>query len=101
MKGLEGLDLEAPLPVLWSVFEGLTRLPVLAIRGENSDLLSEETLTEMEVRHPGLERFIVPGQGHAPLLRDTASITRIASFIGRVEDTKSPANRAAMEDAVG
>ena len=40
MKGLEGLDLEAPLPALWSVFEGLTRLPVLAIRGENSDLLS-------------------------------------------------------------
>lgn len=101
MKGLEGLDLEAPLPALWSVFEGLTRLPVLAIRGENSDLLSEETLTEMEVRHPGLERFIVPGQGHAPLLRDSASITRIASFIGRIEDTKPLAVQAAMADAPG
>ena len=79
----------------------MTRLPVLAIRGENSDLLSEETLTEMEVRHPGLERFIVPGQGHAPLLRDSASITRIASFIGRIEDTKPLAVQAAMADAPG
>lgn len=41
---------------------------MLAIRGENSDLLSEETLAAMQEQHPRLTALTVPGQGHAPLL---------------------------------
>ena len=66
MKILEELDLEAPLPVLWTYFAGLNAVPILAIRGANSDLLSEETLREMGERHPDCEIFVAPGQGHAP-----------------------------------
>lgn len=68
MKPLELLDLEAPVPDLWKLFEGLKSVPVLAIRGENSDLLSEQTLSEMQKRHPDLTALTVSGQGHAPML---------------------------------
>ncbi len=81
MKTLESLDLTAPLPDMWPQFEALKEVPVLVLRGENSDLLSPETLTEMSRRHPRLDSFIVPGQGHAPLLLDTPSIERITRFI--------------------
>lgn len=84
MKPLAGLDLESPIPPLWPLFEGLKDVPVLAIRGETSDLLSRETLAAMTERHPGLETFEVPGQGHAPLLRDGPTIDRIVSFVERV-----------------
>jgi len=46
----------------------LKRVPLLLLRGENSDLLSAETLDAMARVHPSLEAITVPGQGHAPLL---------------------------------
>jgi len=84
MKTLEGLDLEAPLPDLWPLFEGLKPFPVLVIRGSLSDLLSAETVQTMQERHPRLEAVAVPGQGHAPAL-DGALIETIRSFIVRTE----------------
>lgn len=66
MKTLEAIDLEMPLPVLWPLFEGLAPIPVLAIRGGNSDLLSAETLRLMQEKHPRLKAITVPDQGHAP-----------------------------------
>lgn len=86
MKGLEALDIEAPLPKLWPQFEGLRHVPLLVIRGENSDLLSPATLEEMIARHPRAEAYIVPGQGHAPLLLDDASISRICAFVASLSE---------------
>ncbi|QRM54808.1 alpha/beta hydrolase [Sinorhizobium sp. BG8] len=60
------LDLSQPLPTLWPQFEGLSNLPVLAIRGEHSELLSEATFADMAQRHRGLVRLTAAGQGHAP-----------------------------------
>jgi pimeloyl-ACP methyl ester carboxylesterase len=68
MKPLQELDLDKPMPDLWSLFDGLLPIPVLAIRGENSDLFSRETLAAMQKRHPQLMALTVPGQGHAPLM---------------------------------
>ncbi|MGO4665586.1 alpha/beta fold hydrolase [Bosea sp. 2RAB26] len=85
MKILEELDLEAPLPVLWTYFAGLNAVPILAIRGANSDLLSEETLREMGERHPDCEIFVAPGQGHAPLLGSKDMVRRIGKLIGKAE----------------
>jgi pimeloyl-ACP methyl ester carboxylesterase len=95
MKGLAELDFDAAMPQLWALFGGLRHVPVLAIRGENSDLLSDKTLTEMEAAHPACERWVVPGQGHAPLLRDAPTINRIASFIGHAEDGRAGVKVAA------
>lgn len=85
MKVLEGLDLETPLPVLWSYFAGLDRVPVLAIRGANSDLLSDETLRQMAVRHPDCETFTAAGQGHAPLLGPKDMVRRIGKLVAKAE----------------
>ena len=71
LKTLESLDLEQPLPALWSLFEGLKPFPVLAVRGANSDLLGAETLTTMVDRHPKLQAITVPDEGHAPFLDGT------------------------------
>lgn len=80
LKGLAGLDLETPLPPLWSLYAALSHAPILVLRGEHSDILSPETLAEMEKRHPACETHIVPGQGHAPLLEGDIA-ARIADFI--------------------
>lgn len=69
------------LPELWPQFEAATRVPCLTIRGENSDILSTPTLERMAERHPKFRSFIVPDQGHAPLLRDEATLTAIRDFL--------------------
>ncbi|MBM6580261.1 alpha/beta hydrolase [Microvirga sp. BT689] len=84
MKTLEGLDLEAPLPDLWPLFEGLKPFPALVIRGSHSDLLSAETIQAMQARHPRLSAVTVPGQGHAPAL-DGNLIEIIRVFIVEAE----------------
>jgi pimeloyl-ACP methyl ester carboxylesterase len=83
LKGLETIDLEAPLPTLWPLFEGLAGVPLLAIRGELSDLLSGATLDAMQKAHPNCVTISVPDQGHAPVLAgDLAS--RISGFIREI-----------------
>jgi pimeloyl-ACP methyl ester carboxylesterase len=65
----------------WDDFAALSDVPTLAIRGANSDLLSPEIFDEMARRVPRLERAWVEGQGHAPLLLDQPTISRIADFV--------------------
>jgi pimeloyl-ACP methyl ester carboxylesterase len=84
MKPLEALDLESPLPDLWPLFEGLKPFPVLALRGANSDLLTEKTFHSMQERHPRLTTVTVPDEGHAPSLEDRL-IQAIRQFIIEVE----------------
>lgn len=85
-----GMDLNKPLPVLWPQFQGLTAVPLLAIRGANSKLLSAETLAEMGRRHPDFEAVTVEGQGHAPLLETGSLPAVITAFLERAE--RKPAN---------
>jgi pimeloyl-ACP methyl ester carboxylesterase len=75
----------APIPELWPQFGALAHVPVLAIRGEHSDILSAKTLEEMRSRHPRLEAFTVRGQGHAPLLRDGPTVSAIQAFLQRCD----------------
>jgi pimeloyl-ACP methyl ester carboxylesterase len=84
-KGLETLDLTKPLPDIWPYFLCLKPVPVLSIRGENSDLFSAETQNEMMKRHPRIQTIVVAGQGHAPLLMDTPTISRIIGFLAECD----------------
>ncbi|MBM3562019.1 MAG: alpha/beta hydrolase [Alphaproteobacteria bacterium] len=65
----------------WDDFAALTGVPILAVRGANSDILSPEVFDEMARRAPRLEQVLVEGQGHAPLLLDQPTISRIAAFV--------------------
>lgn len=84
-KTVTSINLNDPLPVLWPQFMGLGNIPVMAIRGANSRLLSPETLAEMARLHPGMETVTVEGQGHAPFLETGGLPQRIAAFINRAE----------------
>ena len=86
---MEGVDFEKPMPPLWKEFEALRHVPVMAIRGANSDLLSEATVTEMAGRHPEFETLTVPDQGHAPLLAEAETLRRIADFVRRCEGRRA------------
>jgi pimeloyl-ACP methyl ester carboxylesterase len=80
---LAGVDVERPVPALWKEFDALANVPLMVIRGANSDILSANTVDAMQARHPALERLEVPDQGHAPLLMDVESIERISAFVSR------------------
>ena len=82
---LQDVDLERPLLALWKEFDSLARVPMLVVRGGNSDILSVATVEAMSRRRASLERVTVADQGHAPLLADSATIGRIAGFIRKCE----------------
>jgi pimeloyl-ACP methyl ester carboxylesterase len=84
-RTLDATDENTKLPALWAQFEALAHVPVMTIRGGLSDLLSRETLTEMQSRRPDMEVLEIADQGHAPLLDDIASMRRIASFADRCD----------------
>jgi pimeloyl-ACP methyl ester carboxylesterase len=77
---LRGLSLER-LPTLWDQFDALARIPLMVIRGDNSDMLARPTLNEMIERRDQLDIVVVPDQGHAPLLAEPKVVRRIAWFV--------------------
>jgi len=74
---------DAPVapPDLWPMWDGLQGLPVLAIRGALSDLLSQATLDKMAERHAGLLAVTVADRGHAPMLDEPEAIAAIDAFL--------------------
>jgi pimeloyl-ACP methyl ester carboxylesterase len=88
----DGVEFDRPVPALWDQFKALKAIPILVIRGENSDLLSADTVAAMATAHPRLEAIIVPGEGHAPLLRHTSLLQRISAFITGIEGAGPPAD---------
>lgn len=80
-KAITNLDLHSDIPSMWPQFRALSRTPVLSLRGENSDILSSETVRTMADMHSGMQVMNVSGQGHAPLLRDAETVSRISQFL--------------------
>lgn len=74
----------APPVDLWPMWDAVAPLPILAIRGERSDILSPATLDEMARRHPDMHAALVPGVGHAPMLDEPIALHAIERFLGEV-----------------
>ena len=68
----------------WGLFEQLGRFPLLALRGESSDLLAAETLLEMAERVPALQTCTVANRGHAPWLDEPDALAAIDCFLASV-----------------
>jgi pimeloyl-ACP methyl ester carboxylesterase len=78
---LQMIDFDQPLPDLWHYYDRLGTMPLMVIKGENSDLISDKTLAEMRARCPTIVILEAPGQGHAPLLHMQPLLQGIRRFI--------------------
>jgi pimeloyl-ACP methyl ester carboxylesterase len=83
---LATLDPQAPQPPPpWGLYDALQDLPLMLIHGGLSDLLSPANVREMVARRPDLDLVEVADQGHAPLLADAPTISRISAFCARCD----------------
>lgn len=76
---------KALVPNLWPMFGRLTKgRPVLLVRGQNSDLLSEKIAAKMRKRAPRMDFVEVPGVGHAPMLDEPEAKAAIFPFLSEL-----------------
>jgi len=64
----------------WDLFRALT-MPALLLRGELSDVLTEDTVARMQSAKPDLKVVRVPDRGHAPLLDEFVARDAIDRFL--------------------
>lgn len=72
---------EAPQLDPWLLFGAFVPIPLLVLRGANSDLLSAATVEKMRARKSDMRSAEIPGRGHAPLLNEPQSIAAIDAFL--------------------
>ncbi len=87
-KSITMLDPENDIPAMWPQFDSLSKIPVMVVRGANSDILSAATVDKMIIHHPDLVAYTVADQGHAPLLRDQPTVEAIAHFLIEADEIK-------------
>jgi pimeloyl-ACP methyl ester carboxylesterase len=83
-------DPKAGAPNLWPLWGALAKVPILAIRGAQSDILSAATLARMQREKPDLGVLEVANRGHAPLLDEPECLAAIDEFLARA--ATSPGN---------
>jgi pimeloyl-ACP methyl ester carboxylesterase len=66
---------------LWPLWSALGQTPVLALRGELSDLLSAQTLARMQSGKPAVEVATIRNRGHTPLLDEPECLALIDRFL--------------------
>jgi pimeloyl-ACP methyl ester carboxylesterase len=72
-------------PDLWSLFGGLTHLPLMLVHGEASDILLPETVARMQARRPDMVLASLPRIGHAPTLAEPDVLSALQVFVDVVE----------------
>jgi pimeloyl-ACP methyl ester carboxylesterase len=85
LTGLTQPDPNAVAPTLWPVWTQLHSIPMLAIRGALSDILTAEILERMAATHPRLTTLALPHRGHAPMLDEPAAVAAIDAFLTELE----------------
>lgn len=70
---------------MWPMFDALARKPVLVLRGEHSDLLTDECLIAMERRSPNVTALTVAGMPHPPELSEPEAVEAIDRFLQNLD----------------
>ena len=65
----------------WPFFAALGAMPLLVVRGANSDLLTAETAAKMQSVAPAMTLAVIPGVGHAPDLGEPEAVAAIDEFL--------------------
>ncbi len=82
MAPIRAAGAKALVPNLWPFFTRLAKgRPVLLVRGQTSDLLSEAIAAKMRKRVPKMDFVEVPGVGHAPMLDEPEAKAAIFPFL--------------------
>ena len=68
-------------PNLWLAFEALRDVPMVLVRGELSDLISPDTVKQMQARNPAMQVVTVPRVGHAPTLDEPEARAAIDALL--------------------
>ena len=79
------LDSAGPIPEMWPQFRAMLEIPTLVLRGENSDLLSAQTVDEMRRTKPDMTAVTVKNRGHVPFLDEPESLTAIQKLISKID----------------
>jgi pimeloyl-ACP methyl ester carboxylesterase len=78
--GMAAVDPQA-IPSTWPVFDAIGPVPILVVRGEESDLFAAATADEMQRRRPGVRVITIAHRGHCPTLDEPESRAAIASVL--------------------
>ncbi|NDV50498.1 MULTISPECIES: alpha/beta fold hydrolase [unclassified Salipiger] len=70
-----------PAPDLWPLFDAFKGLPLCALRGGGSTLLTAETFAEMQRRRPDMIAAEIPGRGHVPFLDEPESLGALRRWL--------------------
>lgn len=71
-------------PLVWMAYKRLARsVPVLVVRGADSDVLPADIAARMQKASTGVTLTEVPGVGHAPMLDEPASRAALEEFLSR------------------
>jgi pimeloyl-ACP methyl ester carboxylesterase len=74
-------DTKVAAPNLWPLWGAIAKVPVLAIRGAQSDILNPATLARMQREKPDLGVLEVANRGHAPMLDEPECLAAIDAFL--------------------
>ena len=77
-RGEAGVD-------LWPLFAMLEEVPLLVVRGENSDILEKATATKMVKKAKQATLVTVKGVGHAPSLDEPEALAAISDFLAVIK----------------
>jgi pimeloyl-ACP methyl ester carboxylesterase len=69
---------------LWPFWKALRGIPMLAIRGAQSDILSPATFAKMKAENPELMQLEVAERGHVPLLDEPECVAAIDAFLAQL-----------------
>ena len=70
-----------PVADLWPLYDATAGLPLLCLRGANSDILTRRDFALMRRRRPGMLAVTVPGRGHVPFLDEPESLSAIRRWL--------------------